>query len=162
MKQIISVLVENKPGELNKITGLFARRGFNIDSLAVSITEDESMSRITMIVDNGNNAVEQVEKQLNKLINVIKVRRLDRGDIVGKELALIKVGASAKTRSELKDLADIIDAKIVDVSPTTMTFQIAANPDRIDIFEEMVRPYGIREVARTGLVALRKGSSSID
>lgn len=161
MKQIISVLVENQAGVLNKITGLFSRRAFNIDSLAVGVTEDKSVSRITMIVDSGNSALEQVEKQLNKLVPVIKVRSFNMNEIVGKELALIKVGTCAKTRSELKDLADMIGARITDMSPTTVTFEISDTPDRIDIFEEMLRTYGIKEVARTGIVALQKGSSFI-
>ncbi len=161
MKQIISVLVENQAGVLNKITGLFARRAFNIDSLAVGVTEDKSVSRITMIVDSGHNALEQVEKQLNKLVPVIKVRSFSMNELVGKELALIKVGAGARTRSELKDLADMMGARITDMSPTTVTFEISDTPDRIDIFEEMLRTYGIKEVARTGIVALQKGSNFI-
>lgn len=161
MKQIISVLVENQAGALNKITGLFSRRAFNIDSLAVGVTEDKSISRVTMIVDSGHNALEQVEKQLNKLVSVIKVRSFNMNEIVGKELALIKVGACSKTRSELKDLADMMGARITDMSTTTVTFEISDTPDRIDIFEEMLRTYGIKEVARTGIVALQKGSNFI-
>ncbi len=161
MKQVISVLVENQAGALNKITGLFSRRAFNIDSLAVGVTEDKSISRVTMIVDSGHNALEQVEKQLNKLVSVIKVRSFNINEIVGKELALIKVGACSKTRSELKDLADMMGARITDMSTTTVTFEISDTPDRIDIFEEMLRTYGIKEVARTGIVALQKGSNFI-
>lgn len=161
MKQIISVLVENQAGVLNKITGLFSRRAFNIDSLAVGVTEDKSISRITMIVDSGHNALEQVEKQLNKLVPVIKVRSFNINELVGKELALIKVGSCAKNRSELKDLADMMGARITDMSPTTVTFEISDSPDRIDVFEEMLRTYGIKEVARTGIVALQKGSNFI-
>ena len=161
MKQVVSILVENQAGVLNKITGLFARRAFNIDSLAVGVTEDKSISRITMIVDSGNNAVDQVEKQLNKLVQVIKVRSFVSSEIVGKELALMKICATPKTRSEIKDLADIMNARIVDISTTTMTLEISEAPDIIDLFEEMIRPYGIQEVARTGIVALQKGSASI-
>ena len=161
MKQIISVLVENQAGVLNKITGLFARRAFNIESLAVGVTEDKSVSRITMIVDSGNNAAEQVEKQLNKLVSVIKVRRFEKSEVVGKELAMIKVASNSKTRGEIKNLADIMDARIADISASTMTVEISESPDKIDLFEEMMRPYGIQEVARTGIVALQKGSSSI-
>jgi acetolactate synthase-1/3 small subunit len=161
MKQVISVLVENQAGALNKITGLFARRAFNIDSLAVGVTEDKSTSRITMIVDSGNSDIEQVEKQLNKLVCVIKVRCFYMTEIVGKELAIIKVGANSKSRSELKDLADMMGARITDMSTSTVTFEISDTPDRIDLFEEMLRTYGIKEVARTGIVALQKGSSSI-
>ena len=161
MKQIISFLVENQAGVLNKITGLFARRAFNIESLAVGVTEDKSVSRITMIVDSGNNAAEQVEKQLNKLVSVIKVRRFEKSEVVGKELAMIKVASNSKTRGEIKNLADIMDARIADISASTMTVEISESPDKIDLFEEMMRPYGIQEVARTGIVALQKGSSSI-
>ena len=161
MKQIISVLTENQAGALNKITGLFARRAFNIESLAVGVTEDKSISRITMIVDSGNNAVEQIEKQLNKLVPVIKVRRFDDSEVIGKELAMIKVAANSKNRGEIKNLADIMDARITDISAATMTVEISESPDKIDLFEEMMRPYGIQEVARTGIVALQKGSSSI-
>ena len=161
MKQIISVLVENQAGVLNKITGLFARRAFNIESLAVGVTEDKSVSRITMIVDSGNNAAEQVEKQLNKLVSVIKVRRFEKSEVVGKELAMIKVASNSKTRGEIKNLADIMDARIADISASTLTVEISESPDKIDLFEEMMRPYGIQEVARTGIVALQKGSSSI-
>jgi len=161
MKQVISVIVDNEAGALNKITGLFARRGFNIDSLAVGVTEDRSVSRITMIVDTGNNAVEQIEKQLNKLINVIKVRRFDFHEIVGKELAMIKVNCTAKSRSEIKDIVDIMGARILDLSTSTMTIEISETPDKIDLFEDMLRSYGIKEVARTGIIALQLGSSSI-
>ncbi len=161
VKQIISVLTENQAGALNKITGLFARRAFNIESLAVGVTEDKSISRITMIVDSGNNAVEQIEKQLNKLVPVIKVRRFDDSEVIGKELAMIKVAANSKNRGEIKNLADIMDARITDISAATMTVEISESPDKIDLFEEMMRPYGIQEVARTGIVALQKGSSSI-
>ena len=161
MKQIISVLTENQAGALNKITGLFARRAFNIESLAVGVTEDKSISRITMIVDSGNNAVEQIEKQLNKLVPVIKVRRFDDSEVIGKELAMIKVAANSRNRGEIKNLADIMDARITDISAATMTVEISESPEKIDLFEEMMRPYGIQEVARTGIVALQKGSSSI-
>ena len=161
MKQIISVLVENQAGALNKITGLFARRAFNIESLAVGVTEDKSISRITMIVDSGNNAVDHIEKQLNKLVPVIKVRRFDDSEVIGKELAMIKVASNSKNRGEIKNLADIMNARITDISAATMTVEISESPEKIDLFEEMMRPYGIQEVARTGIVALQKGSSSI-
>ncbi len=161
MKQIISVLVENQAGVLNKITGLFSRRAFNIESLAVGVTEDKSISRITMIVDSGNSVAEQVEKQLNKLIPVIKVRRFEGTDVIGKELAIIKISASSKSRSEIKTLVDMMGAKIADISSTTVTAEICDTPEKIELFEDMVRPYGIQEMARTGIVVLQKGSSSI-
>ena len=161
MKQIISVLVENQAGVLNKITGLFARRAFNIDSLAVSVTEDESVSRITMIVDSGGHATDQVEKQLHKLISVIKVKRLEEGDYVGKELTIIKLSASTKNRSDIKNLCDIMGAKISDISASTITVELADTPDRIALFREMLLPFGIIEVAGTGLIAIQKGSAHI-
>ena len=161
MRQIISVLVENQYGVLNKITGLFSRRGFNIDALAVGTTEDDSISRITMIVDSGNSVVEQVEKQLNKMIPVIKVRRLDIHDIVGRELALLKVNVTAKTRGEVKDLVEMMHAKIADISLNTVTVEISAEPAVIDLMIDMLRPYGIKEMARSGMLALQKGSKSL-
>ena len=161
MRQVISVLVENQYGVLNKITGLFSRRGFNIDALSVGTTEDESISRITMIVDSGNSVVEQVEKQLNKLIPVIKVRRLESSDIVGRELALIKVNVTPKTRGEVKDLVEMMRAKIADISLSTVTVEISAEPVLIDLMIDMLRPYGISEMARSGMLALQKGSKAL-
>ena len=158
MKQIISVLVENQAGALNKITGLIARRAFNIDSLAVSVTEDESVSRVTMIVDSGSHAAEQVEKQLHKLICVIKVKRLEPGEFVGSELIIIKVSANTKNRSDIKNIGDIMNAKINDISASTMTMELADEPDRVALFQEMLAPFGILEVARTGLIAVQKGA----
>jgi len=160
-KQIISVLVENQAGVLSKITGLFSRRAFNIDSLAVGVTEDESMSRITMIVDSGGHAAEQVEKQLHKLINVIKVKRLTEGDYIGRELIMIKLSAGLKNRQEVKTLCDIMNAKISDVSISTMTVELTDTVDRVELFQEMVTPFGIVEVVRTGLIAMQKGSSGV-
>ena len=159
MKQILSVLVENQAGVLYKITGLFARRAFNIDSLAVSVTEDESVSRITMIVDSGSHAAEQVEKQLNKLVSVIKVKRLEDGEFVGKELTIIKVSATAKNRADIKTICDIMHAKVSDISQATITVELADTPDRIALFQEMLLPFGILEVSRTGLIAVQKGSA---
>ena len=162
MKHVLSVLVENQAGVLNKITGLFSRRGFNIESLAVGITDDISISRITMIVDSGNNAVEQVEKQLNKLICVIKVKQLDENSLTGKEFILIKVAANGKTRRDIKDTCDIMNAKINDISATTITVELADTPDKVALFQEMLRPFGILEVARTGLIAVERGSRYMD
>ena len=158
MKQVISVLVENQAGVLNKITGLIARRAFNIDSLAVSVTEDPSVSRITMIVDSGSHAAEQVEKQLHKLICVIKVKRLEEGDFVGRELIIIKVSTTTKTRGDIKNVCDIMGARISDISAATITMELGDTPDRVDLFQEMLAPFGILEVARTGLIAVQKGA----
>ncbi len=158
MKHVLSVLVENQAGVLNKITGLFARRAFNIESLAVGVTDDDTVSRITMIVDGGNSALEQVEKQLNKLVCVIKVREIPQEDLIGKELAIFKVNATSRTRGEIKDLCDIMNARIDDISAGSITVELADTPDRINLFQGMLRPYSILEVARTGLIAVQKGS----
>ena len=159
MKQILSVLVENQAGVLNKITGLFARRAFNIDSLAVSVAEDESISRITMIVDSGSQAVDQVEKQLHKLISVIKVKRFSEGEFIGREMIIIKLSSNTKNRGDIKDICDIMNARISDISATTLTVELADTPDRVALFREMLLPFGIIEVASTGLIAVQKGSS---
>ena len=121
MKQTISVLVENQAGVLNRITGLFSRRAFNIDSLAVGVTDDPTISRITIIVDSGNSVVEQVEKQLNKLIEVIKVRTIPEDKMIGRELVLLKVNATNKTRQDIMTICNICGAKVSDISPIPMT-----------------------------------------
>lgn len=161
MKQTISVLVENKAGVLNRITSLFSRRAFNIDSLAVGVTDDPSLSRITIIVDSGNSVVEQVEKQLNKLVEVIKVRTLDEASLIGRELMLIKVSANKNNREHIITICNICGAKVADLSPTSMTMEISDTPDRVRAFEEMMRPFNILELARTGIIALQKGGGKI-
>ena len=161
MKQTISVLVENQAGVLNRITGLFSRRAFNIDSLAVGVTDDPSISRITIIVDSGNSVVEQVEKQLNKLIEVIKVRTIPEDNMIGRELVLLKVNATNKTRQDLMTICDIMGAKVSDISPSSMTLELSDTPDRVDTFEAMLRPFSILEVVRTGVIALQKGGGKI-
>lgn len=161
MKQTISVLVENQAGVLNRITSLFSRRAFNIDSLAVGVTDDPTLSRITIIVDNGNSVVEQVEKQLNKLVEVIKVRTLDESSLIGRELLLIKVSANKNSREQIMTICNICGAKVADISPTSMTMELSDTPDRIDTFEDMMRPFNILEVARTGVIALQRGGGKI-
>ena len=161
MKQTISVLVENRAGVLNRITSLFSRRAFNIDSLAVGVTDDPSLSRITIIVDNGNSVVEQVEKQLNKLIEVIKVRTLDESTLIGRELMLIKVSANKGSREQIMTICGICGAKVAEISPTSMTRERSDTSDRVNTFEDMMRPFGILEVARTGIIALQKGAGKI-
>ncbi len=162
MKQTISVLVENQAGVLNRITGLFSRRAFNIDSLAVGVTDDPTVSRITIIVDSGNSVVEQVEKQLNKLIEVIKVRTIPEDKMIGRELVLLKVNATNKTRQDIMTICDIMGARVSDVSPSSMTLELSDTPDRIDTFEAMLRPFSILEVVRTGVIALQKGGGKFD
>lgn len=161
MKQTISILVENQAGALNRITGLFSRRAFNIESLAVGVTDDPSISRITIIVDSGNNVVEQVEKQLNKLVDVIKVRTLDEHRMVARELMIIKVSCSTKTRVDIMNVCQIMGAKIADVSPTTMTLELSDTTERVELFQTLLRPFSILEVARTGLIAVQAGSGKM-
>ena len=161
MKQTISVLVENQAGVLNRITGLFSRRAFNIDSLAVGVTDDPAISRITIIVDSGNSVVEQVEKQLNKLIEVIKVRTIPEDKLSGRELVLLKVNATTKTRQDIMTICDIMGAKVDDISPNSLTLELSDTPDRVDTFEAMLRPFSILEVVRTGVIALQKGGGKI-
>ena len=155
------ILVENQAGVLNRITGLFSRRAFNIESLAVGVTDDPTISRITIIVDSGNSVVEQVEKQLNKLVEVIKVRTLEESNMIGRELMILKVAATNKTRQDIMTICKIMEAKAVDISPTSMTFEISDTPDRLDTFQTMMRPFSILEVARTGIIAVQKGGGKI-
>ena len=161
MKQTISVLVENQAGVLNRITGLFSRRAFNIESLAVGVTDDPSISRITIVVDSGNNVLEQVEKQLNKLVDVIKVRTIDDDRLIGRELMIVKVSSTTKTRTDIMNLCQIMGAKILDVSPTSMTLELSDATERLELFQSLLRPFSILEVARTGLIAVQKGSGKI-
>ena len=161
MKQTISVLVENQAGVLNRITSLFSRRAFNIDSLAVGVTDDPSVSRITIIVDSGNSVVEQVEKQLNKLVEVIKVRTLDETSMIGRELMILKVSANSRTRGDIMTICNICGAKVADLSPTSISIELSDTPDRVNTFEELMRPFNILEVARTGMIALQKGGGKM-
>ena len=161
MKKTISVLVENQAGVLNRITSLFSRRAFNIESLAVGVTDDPTLSRITIIVDSGNNMVDQVEKQLNKLVEVIKVRKLDDDHLIGRELMILKVGANHKTRDSIMTICNICGAKVSDISTTSMTMELADTPDRLNTFQDMMRPFHILEVVRTGVIALQKGGGKI-
>ena len=161
MKQTISILVENQAGVLNRITSLFSRRAFNIDSLAVGVTDDPSVSRITIIVDSGNSVVEQVEKQLNKLVEVIKVRTLDEAGMIGRELMILKVSANSRTRGDIMTICNICGAKVADLSPTSISIELSDTPDRVNTFEELMRPFNILEVARTGMIALQKGGGKM-
>ena len=161
MKQTRSVLVENRAGVLNRITGLFSRRAFNIESLAVGVTDDPTVSRITIIVDSGNSVVEQVEKQLNKLVEVIKVRTLDESSMIGRELMILKVSANSRTRGDIMTICNICGAKVADLSPTSISIELSDTPDRINTFEELMRPFNILEVARTGMIALQKGGGKM-
>jgi acetolactate synthase-1/3 small subunit len=153
---ILSVLVENKFGVLSRIAGLFARRGYNIFSLAVSPTEDERFSRMTIVVDAESSPLEQVKKQLNKLIPVIKISEIPAEDAVERELMLATVQATPDLRSQITELASIFEAKILDVGYSALTLLVAGTPDKLDAFTDLVRPYGIVELQRTGRIALPK------
>ena len=161
MKYTLSVLVENHPGVLSRVAGLFSRRGFNIDSLAVGVTEDPTISRMTIVVNGDDYIVEQVTKQLNKLIDVIKVKKLNPKEAVERELALIKVNANSQTRSDIIQLTEIFRANIVDVSKETLTIEISGDEDKIEALIELLKQYGIREVVRTGLIAIERGNKVI-
>ena len=158
MKHTLSVLVENHPGVLSKVSGLFSRRGFNIDSLAVGVTEDSTISRITIVVDGDEYVVEQVEKQLNKVIPVIKVKTLEEGAYIPRTLSLIKVAVAAGQRADIMRITELMSARIVDVTRTSMTVEFADTPERTETLETLLRPYGIKEVVRTGVIAIEKGA----
>lgn len=161
MKHTISVLVENTAGVLSRITGLFSRRGFNIDSLAVGITDDPSISRVTIVADGNDHSVEQLEKQLNKLIDVIKVKSVNQEELISRELVLAKIKCNAEQRAEVKNIAEITGAKIVDITPATVTLEISDWALKLQNFEALIRPFGILEMVRTGVVAIQRGEESI-
>ena len=162
MKYTISILVENHAGVLSRISGLFARRGFNIDCLAVGITNDPAVSRMTIVVDGNEYIVEQVEKQLNKLIDVIRLRRLEEGEKVSRELVLIKVECTPNTRSDIIDVVRVMDAKVSDLSKTTLTAELSAQSEKIELFCELLEPYHILEIARTGTIPPDKGNATLN
>ena len=153
---ILSVLVENKFGVLSRISGLFSRRGYNIYSLAVSPTEDPRYSRMTVVVDGDSAPIEQVTKQLNKLIPVIKISELEPADAVERELMLVTVKADSEFRSQVTELASIFEAKILDVGYDAMTLMVAGAPEKLDAMTELLAPYEIVELQRTGRIALAK------
>ena len=159
MKHTLSVLVENRPGALMRITSMFARRGFNIDSLAVGPTERHDVSRITLRVDCEHHSLEQIEKQMHKLVNVLRVQELTPGESVERELALLKVAAPASKRSELMSLAEVFGARVADLGPDAIVFELVGSPEEIDSFEELLRPHGVKELVRTGRVGLSRASS---
>lgn len=157
----LSVLVENHPGVLSRVVGLFSRRGFNIHSLSVGTTQDTSVSRITIEVNGDAATVEQVSKQLSKLIDVIKIKTLRDHEIVKRGLALIKVKVGPKTRSEVIEITSVFRANIVDISPNTLTAEITGNNSKIKAFIELLEPYGIEEISRTGMTALERGANTL-
>jgi acetolactate synthase-1/3 small subunit len=157
MKHTLSVLVENKPGVLTRVAGLFARRGFNIDSLVVAETENLLVSRMTITVDEQDQPVEQVTKQLHKLINVLKITDLDPAGSVERELLLIKVKADAGSRSAIMQIVEIFRAKIVDVSAEVLIIEMTGAREKVGAFMELMAPFGVVELMRTGLMAMSRG-----
>ena len=158
-KHILSILVENKPGVLTRIAGLFARRGFNIDTLAVGPTDDERFSRITLTLDGAKHSIDQVTKQLHKLVNVLKIRDLEPDETLARELALFKVSADGASRAEVMQICEVFRAKIVDLGRRSLVVEVTGTYDKIDAFERLVRPFGLVEMARTGEIAIARGRS---
>ena len=156
-----SVLVEDKPGVLARIASLFSRRGFNIQSLAVGATEQKDMSRMTIVVSVEDSPLEQITKQLNKLINVIKIVEQDEENSVSRELALIKVRADATTRSQVIEAVNLFRAKVVDVSTESLTVEATGTPEKLEALLRVLEPYGIRELAQSGVVSLSRGPRGI-
>jgi len=162
MKHTLSVLVENKPGVLARIAGLFSRRGFNIETLAVGPTEKPDFSRMTLVVEAKSHQLEQVTKQLHKLINVVKISDLDPQESIGRELVLIKITADAGTRAQIMEIVDIFRAKIVDVAKETLIIEATGTEDKIKALEDLLKPHGIRELVRSGRVSLARGIKVAD
>ncbi|MDQ1585022.1 MAG: acetolactate synthase small subunit [Actinomycetota bacterium] len=160
-RHTLSVLVENKPGVLARIASLFSRRGFNIDSLAVGPTEDDDVSRMTIVVNVEDLPLEQVTKQLNKLINVIKIVELDPATSVQRELLLVKVAADRQSRSHILETVQLFRAKVVDVSPDAVTIEATGNADKLEALLRVLEPFGIRELVQSGMVAVGRGARSI-
>ncbi|MCW2996457.1 MAG: ilvN [Solirubrobacterales bacterium] len=156
-KHILSILVENRPGVLTRIAGLFARRGFNIDTLSVGPTDDEQLSRITITLDGATHPIDQVTKQLHKLINVLKIRDLEPSETVARELALFKISADGSQRAEIMQICEIFRGKVVDVSKRAIIIEITGTTEKVEAFERMVRPFGLIEMMRTGEIAIARG-----
>jgi acetolactate synthase I/III small subunit len=160
-KHILSLTVENRPGVLARIAGLFSRRGFNIDSLAVGPTEHPEVSRMTIVVQVDESPLEQVTKQLNKLVEVIKIVELDGGASIAHELLMVKVKADAATRGQVLDAVQLFKAKVIDVAPDAVTIEVTGNVDKLSDFLRVLEPFGIRELVQSGMVAIGRGSRSI-
>jgi acetolactate synthase-1/3 small subunit len=155
-KHTISILVENKFGALNRIVGLFSARGYNIDSISVGTSEDDSVARVTIVSKGDDDVIEQIIKQLNKLIDVTKVVDLTYDNYVERELVLIKVAANRNSRSELMQISEIFRSKIIDISPRSITIEATGSEQKVDAMIKMLDPFGIKEIARTGRVALKR------
>ena len=158
MKHTLSVLLENKPGALTRITSMFARRGYNIESLAVGPTERHDVSRVILRVDCESHSLEQIEKQMHKLVNVLRVSELTPGESIERELALLKVTASPSARAELMALGEVFNARIVDLGPDSIVFELTGSPEDVDSFEELIRPHGLQELVRTGRIGLGRSA----
>ncbi|MEH3054506.1 MAG: acetolactate synthase small subunit [Patulibacter minatonensis] len=157
-KHVLSLVVQNRPGVLVRIAGLFARRGYNIDTLAVGPTDDHDRSRITITIDGANHSIDQVQKQLHKLVNVLKIRDLEPEDTVARELALFKVGVeNGPARAEVLQICNIFRGKVVDVTKRSLIIEITGSPEKIDSLEEMLEPFGLIEMMRTGEIAISRG-----
>lgn len=156
-KHVLSILAENKPGVLTRIAGLFARRGFNIDTLTVGPTDDEGLSRFTLTVDGALHPIDQVTKQLHKLVNVIKIRDLEPSDTVSRELALFKVAVDGAKRREVLDLVEVFRGKVVDVTSRSVIIEITGTTDKVQAFEKLIRPFGLIEMMQTGEIAISRG-----
>lgn len=157
----LSVLVENHAGVLSKVAGLFSRRGFNINSLAVGPTQDTSISRITIEVAGDAQTIEQISKQLGKLVDVIKIKTLRAENLVKRCLVLVKVKCSTRTRTDILEIANVFRAKVVDLSSNTVTIEITGPVSKVDAFIELILPFGIEEIARTGVTALERGTNTL-
>jgi acetolactate synthase-1/3 small subunit len=160
-RHTLSVLVENKPGVLARISGLFSRRGFNIESLAVGPTEDPEVSRMTIVINVDRLPLEQVTKQLNKLVNVLKIVELDPDHSVQRELVLVKVKASDAARSNVLEIVTLFRAKVVDVAPETVTIEATGSRDKLEALLRVLEPYGIKELVQSGMVSVGRGGKSI-
>ena len=160
-RHTLSVLVENKPGVLARVSGLFSRRGFNIESLAVGPTENADVSRMTIVVAVDDLPLEQVTKQLNKLVNVLKIVEMDMSASVQRELMLVKVRADLAVRSQVLETVQLFRAKVVDVAPDAVTIEATGTRDKLDALIRMLEPFGVRELVQSGMVAVGRGSRSI-
>jgi acetolactate synthase-1/3 small subunit len=159
---IVSAIVENKPGVLYSVANMFRRRGFNIESISVGPTEQEDLARMTVTVKGDEKTIDQVVKQLNKLIDVVKVSILDPASVVTREMALIKVHSSeTKARSDIMNYVEVFRGRVVDISPETLMVEITGSSDKISAFIDLMKPFGIKEIARSGITALSRGSKSV-
>ncbi|MGN6367870.1 MAG: acetolactate synthase small subunit [Phycisphaerae bacterium] len=161
MRHVISALVMNEPGVLAHVAGMFSARGFNIDSLVVGRTEDPSLSRMTIVVNADDRILEQVRKQLAKIVTVVRVRDYKDLPFVERDLCLVKVSTPAGKRSEVIELASLFRGHVVDVGPNTVMIELSGEEEKVDAFVELIRPYGIKELARTGVIAMPRGSSTV-